>query len=276
MNPLRESTSDLSNIRKRESLFIGWDVGGWNCDKNPTSRDALIVLGHAGECIGRPWRGNLRTTINTAASTSDFLARLLALCRVDHTADAVQAVLAIDAPLGFPEVLRTLLSYVTTLDTVGQSAENPYLYRFTERRLVSEGLTPLSVIKDMIGSQSTKAMHVVARFCPERVEPGVWSDRYCLRVIETYPTLCRLRASGAPKGASKARNGWESDISDALVCAQMARDFAMERHGLEAPPPEAPQSEGWIWAPLPRNREPDLQFDGGVDAGDRTLRTRSR
>ena len=26
------------------ALFIGWDVGGWNCDKNPASRDALVVL----------------------------------------------------------------------------------------------------------------------------------------------------------------------------------------------------------------------------------------
>ena len=31
-----------------DQLFIGWDVGGWNCDKNPTSRDALVVLHAAG------------------------------------------------------------------------------------------------------------------------------------------------------------------------------------------------------------------------------------
>lgn len=23
------------------TLFMGWDVGGWNCDRNPASRDAL-------------------------------------------------------------------------------------------------------------------------------------------------------------------------------------------------------------------------------------------
>ena len=28
----------------REHLFIGWDVGGWNCDRNPNSRDALFVV----------------------------------------------------------------------------------------------------------------------------------------------------------------------------------------------------------------------------------------
>lgn len=25
-------------------LFIGWDVGGWNCDRNASSRVALVVL----------------------------------------------------------------------------------------------------------------------------------------------------------------------------------------------------------------------------------------
>jgi hypothetical protein len=23
---------------------IGWDVGGWNCDHNPNSRDAIVIL----------------------------------------------------------------------------------------------------------------------------------------------------------------------------------------------------------------------------------------
>ena len=34
-------------------IFIGWDVGGWNCDKNPVSRDALAgraALHHSAAC----------------------------------------------------------------------------------------------------------------------------------------------------------------------------------------------------------------------------------
>jgi hypothetical protein len=49
---------------------VGWDVGAWNCDKNPNSRDALVVLDEAGQCAGKPWRGNLRTHINAAADTT--------------------------------------------------------------------------------------------------------------------------------------------------------------------------------------------------------------
>ena len=27
-----------------ETLYIGWDVGGWSCEHNANSRDALVVL----------------------------------------------------------------------------------------------------------------------------------------------------------------------------------------------------------------------------------------
>ena len=28
---------------KSLSLFIGWDVGGWNCGNNPNIRDAIAI-----------------------------------------------------------------------------------------------------------------------------------------------------------------------------------------------------------------------------------------
>ena len=234
-------------------MFIGWDVGGWNCDKNSKSRDALVVVDREGTQIGQPWWGNLRETINAAASAQSLVAGILDLCEIRQPADSAQATLAIDAPLGFPEALAKLINGGTTASSIEESAANPYLYRFTERRLVAEGLTPLSVTKDMIGSQSTKAMHVVARFCPELVEPGVWSDKNCLQVIETYPTLCRRRTGSTREADVTAKQGRRADICDAVICARIARDFAVHRDKLEAPQPESPLSEGWIWAPLPRS-----------------------
>ena len=65
-----------------DQLFIGWDVGGWNCDKNPTGRDALVVLDDAGARIGQPWRGNLRQTLNAATAAADFLTALLSLIHI--------------------------------------------------------------------------------------------------------------------------------------------------------------------------------------------------
>jgi hypothetical protein len=34
----------MSAMEQWASFFIGWDVGGWNCDKNRESRDALVIL----------------------------------------------------------------------------------------------------------------------------------------------------------------------------------------------------------------------------------------
>ena len=102
----------------------------------------------------------------------------------------VLTTLAIDAPLGFPEALISLIRGTAYPGSLEKFAENPYLYRFTERCLFAEGIiNPLSSVKDMIGSQSSKAMHAVARFCPQRVDVGVWSDQQFLTVIETYPAL---------------------------------------------------------------------------------------
>jgi hypothetical protein len=231
-----------------DQVFIGWDVGGWNCDKNPTSRDALVVLDGAGARIGQPWRGNLRQTINAATTGTDFLMAILTLCKLPAPASTAKATIAIDAPLGFPAAFAQLITGGAAVTQIGQSAANPYLYRATERRLVAEGVTPLSAVKDMIGSQSTKAMHAVAHYT-RRIAPGVWSDGAHLTLIETYPALCRSRARGTFNDLTTATTAREIDILDAEVCAQIARAFVQRPDWLEPPPPDVPASEGWIWAP---------------------------
>jgi hypothetical protein len=237
-------------IHYDDQVFIGWDVGGWNCDKNPNSRDALVVLDGSGARLGQPWRGNLRETLNTATIAADFLTAILALCKLPAPASP-RATIAIDAPLGFPAAFAQLITGGAALSQIGQSAANPYLYRATERRLVAEGVTPLSAVKDMIGSQSTKAMHAVARFA-QRSMTGVWSDGRQLTMIETYPALCRKRSPNLFNDLALATNSKEADIMDAEVCAYIARTFALEPNCLEAPPPDVPPSEGWIWAPVPK------------------------
>ncbi len=244
----------MVNSDPDERLFIGWDVGGWNCDKNQKSRDALVVLDHGGQILGHPWRGNLRETINSATTTATFLAALLALCKLGNPARTCHATLAIDAPLGFPEAFARMIAGGVPVDQIGRSAANPYLFRQTERRLVDEGITPLSAIKDMIGSQATKAMHVIARFAPQRLSPGVWTDGECLTVIETYPALCRKRLGPRPGDANIPKTGSAADIHDAGICARVAHDFQMNLERLEPPTAETPASEGWIWAPIPWTR----------------------
>lgn len=244
-------------IRGGDQVFIGWDVGGWNCDKNPNSRDALVVLDAAGARIGQPWRGNLRQTLNSVTNAADFLTAILALCKLPATR-LVLATIAIDAPLGFPAAFARLITGYAPLEQIGRSAANPYLYRDTERRLAAEGVTPLSAVKDMIGSQSTKAMHAAARYT-RRIAPGVWSDGAQLTLIETYPALCRSRSRSAFNDLATATTAREGDILDAEVCAHIARAFVQQPEWLEPPPPDVPASEGWIWAPLPQSLGDEVQ-----------------
>ena len=65
-------------------VYVGWDVGGWNCDKNSTSRDALVMLDSQGEILGFPWRGNLAHLINESDNQQAFLSGVFDLCELDY------------------------------------------------------------------------------------------------------------------------------------------------------------------------------------------------
>jgi hypothetical protein len=59
---LRQVEGTAGMRSDEDQVFIEWDVGGWNCEKNPNSRDALVVLDASGTRIGQPWRGNPRSS----------------------------------------------------------------------------------------------------------------------------------------------------------------------------------------------------------------------
>ena len=99
--------------------------------------------------------------------------------------------------------------------------------------------------------QATKAMHVVAGFAPRRISHGVWTDGSCLSVIEPYPALWRARLGMRVDWENSVKNGRDSDLLNAELCAQVARDYQLARDRLESPTEDTPASEGWIWAPSP-------------------------
>jgi predicted nuclease with RNAse H fold len=154
--------------------------------------------------------------------------------------------MAIDTPLGFSDEFVGLITRQGCAEPDGTSGLNRYLFRNTERHLFNQGLRPLSAIKDMIGSQATKGMHVLAKFAPKIESCGVWTDGNGFRAIETYPTACRntpevqeLLKGSKPLG--------HSDKDDARVCAVVAYLFSIRRETLEGPTATVPSSEGWIW-----------------------------
>jgi predicted nuclease with RNAse H fold len=235
------------------SFFIGWDVGGWNCDKNGKSRDAIVVLDSTPTIVGKPWRGNLRECIATAATTSDWLKALFAKCGAELSDETMSVTMAIDTPLGFSDEFVGLVNRRDYVEPDATSGRNRYLFRHTERHLFEKDLAPLSAVKDMIGSQATKGMHVLAKFAPQVESCGVWTDGHGFRAIETYPTACR--DTKAIKKFLNGRNKLQpADVEDARVCALVAHLFATERSTLEGPDATVPSREGWIW--VPRRTQP--------------------
>ncbi len=236
---------------EQPTFFVGWDVGGWNCEKNGSSRDAVVILDETLDIVGRPWRGNLREKINQASSTREWLSCLFAFCEADIALAPV--VLAMDTPLGFPQAFTRLITtgqWETSIDT---SASNPYLFRETERFLHGKGFTPLSAIKDMIGSQATKGIHVLSRFAPRAKGCGVWTDDEWLTAIETYPSPCKrsvlIQQLWQVHGSRWNDRLDHQDKQDALTCALIAHTFTTQPELLAQPPTDIPMAEGWIWVP---------------------------
>lgn len=237
-----------------KTFFIGWDVGGWNCDRNSKSRDAIVILDQDRQIVGQPWRGNLRESINLAATSEEWVSKLFELCWQSGLIEAARCIIAIDTPLGFSKAFVRLVRDRECAGEIGASHDNPYLFRETERYLLRHGMRPLSPVKDMIGSQATKGMHVLSRFAPRIERCGVWTDGRDFQAIEAYPSACKnsklmakLRKLYPPLG--------HEDKEDALICALMAYMFGQMSESLEHPSGNVPDEEGWIWVPRDVFRE---------------------
>jgi predicted nuclease with RNAse H fold len=242
-----------------QAWFIGWDVGGWNCEKNANSRDALVVLNQQGELVGKPWRGNLRDTIAPAASYTDWLLTVAKLCQFDDKTKAAFAsqkvVMAIDTPLGFSKGLLQLLQGEAVTKSFTASCDNPYLYRHTERELFDHGFSPLSAVKDMIGSQATKGLHLLRKFGFTPSPNGVWQlsqNQSQHHALESYPTV--LKTSNTVQqyiqklSSQTDFNSWHQDIQDAAYCAIAALLYQQQPNTM-ATPAENVTTEGWIYVP---------------------------
>jgi hypothetical protein len=247
----------------QDTLFVGWDVGAWNCDDNRKSRDALCVLSSAQGLlrrIGLPWRGNVRQALDENIGC-DVPLSLISEC-VQPVPPSVTAIIAIDTPLGWPKAMIELVVRGDTDAVPREAAQNPYLFRETERRLFQNESRPLSAVRDMIGSQSTKGIHFLAKSGFVRLSTGVWKltpDAACFTAIETYPSPCRRNPSVVAEYEmlrqqddfyAHHQEGTEAgkDIEDALICAIVASRFFRQR-ACFTPPTTSPEEEGWIWIP---------------------------
>jgi len=211
--------------------------------------------------VGTVWRGNLRETINAKQGPALVLA-LLQLCGVPDPGVGAHLVLAIDTPLGWPDAFHDLLARTTLPSVPQRKRHNSLLNRKTDLRLWKMGFEPLSPVQDLIGSQSTKGLHVLRRAGFLCRSGGVWTldlgQGRTVTAIEAYPTPCRNsetvgalfeRLVVAEAMAKPCRTKSKQDAQDALQCAIVAYLFHTNRECFDPPGPDVSDHEGWIWVP---------------------------
>jgi hypothetical protein len=145
-----------TQIRK---LRMGWDVRGLHCDRNKNSRDALVLLEATNDGLEalEKWRRNLRDVL-VALTGTPLICEMLAL-RGLRQAGPLDLTIAIDTPLGWPQAMLCLANGGQPTHVPQDDDMNPYTRRATEVNLVQRGYRPLSTVRDMLGSQSTKGIH---------------------------------------------------------------------------------------------------------------------
>lgn len=246
--------------------YIGWDVGAWSCNANKNSCDAIVMLDSEKKIVGSPWRDSLNKIIFGSETVEDFVREIFKVCgRENLYSDEIDVVIGIDAVLGFSESLRSLINErKSTGKGLDEHQTNSYLFRQTELFLFEKKHSPLSALTHMIGSQATKAMHVVAKFSKDCEEVGVWKSKLGkVKFIETYPATCGEaydkecedqfeKPEEKIKGQKISKPEYaRKDKADAYKCARVAYEFCRDRSSLYEPKDSDKNislSEGWIWA----------------------------
>lgn len=238
-----------------QKCYIGWDVGAWNCDKNKSSRDAIVILDSNGKLLGFK-RGNLRESITNAQSTNEILIKLFQWCGLSYFNEEI--VMAIDTPLGFSEAFVKLITHYSIEAEINDFQKNPYLYRKSEHFLFEKEEKPLSAVNHMIGAQATKGIHFLSKFAPIIESLGIWkSSNRKLTVIETYPTanneFIMIPEILKEKLDNSENENINQDVKDAYICAEIAKRFDQNKGTFYQPLQSIHEKEGWIWV-LKKNK----------------------
>jgi len=188
-----------------------------------------------------------------------------AIIATDWLRDYDEALIALDAPLGWPRALGALLSTHKAGFPI-QHAADKLFRRATDMSIKHRlGKQPLEVGANFIARTAVAALRLLdqIRQSTGRPVPLAWSreENEKWRAIEVYPAATRIGHSAPDIGGSLEGLGELLDCSavlpalmqskdavDAAVCALAAGDFILGR----AIPPldhETALVEGWIWAP---------------------------
>ncbi len=193
---------------------------------------------------------------------------------------ARRTVIAIDAPLGWPEPFSNAVSLHAAGRHLSDMNKDELLKRKTDQYVKDRfKVNPLEVSADKIARASVSALNVLSHFrglCSDKKLELAWSHRDlpCVSAIEVYPAAS-LKAWGLPhkkyKGFEyletakriafdlRTRAPWmdellpkgkrdRGDIFDAGLCVLAAIDFIFgDADGPCAEDMQRATKEGWIW-----------------------------
>lgn len=195
------------------------------------------------------------------------------------TRDGGPALIAVDAPLGWPARMGRLLPEHCAGEPI-RARPNCFFRRHTDRFVQRKvGKTPLDIGADRIARTAVAALQIIddVRMASGRPWPLAWSpnDVEAGAVIEVYPAATLLSRGRTVAGFKdpmrpEVRSAFiagatdvldlgncdkgivtgNCDVFDAVICALAAGDFLLDR----AMPPDnldLARREGWIWTPPP-------------------------
>ena len=280
--------------------YVGWDVGAWECAKKENaskSQDAICILNPQDNKV-ITWTGNIFDEYGTdkcpfIKRLPNILKDIIAKNEIEPDSEIIiepdsEIIIAVDAALGAPQTARILWDLSCPDINIEKQygcprTENTLLYRATER-WIDENIfeknnnPPLSLVRDRIGSQSTKALSVLRSWeMTWSSKELIWhSEDNKIIAIETYPSAARTRVDidwlkqklpmilGQDLNQLNWCEKWQkraslpeqikekSDIIDALICAYVAKKYKEgEVCKCESKEyQEAATLEGWIWIPI--------------------------
>ena len=245
---------------------------GIDCATRPEKTG--LALGYA--------RGERATIVRCGvASTSTPVAAIVA----DWLGGCDRVLLALDSPLGWPQVLADCLPRHEAGARLPASADELFRRRTDSEIRSRLGLIPLEVAASWLARTAAATLVVLDEIRQQtgHVIPLAWAvaEPENWRAIEVYPAATRA-AYGAPAGSGSVAGlddvlDWSrvdehvrrsEHIGDACVCVLAGADFLLGR----AVPPDdfaVAEREGWIWARGLRSIPPGPRDSGYRPVGRR-------
>lgn len=252
-------------VLSQDLIGIGWDVRGWQSDKQATAV-ARLRKG-TGEL---EWLG-VSPPYSFSQGSCPGLSALIDPALKDAAPEFVisspRVAIAIDAPLSFPRAFCDLIAgNSTSLPVPAREIDNRLAYRDCERWVAATfGKKPLSGPFDKLGNNASLVISISRQLETEGfklVPQSAPSSEKAL--IEVYPALVKVgkkKSDPAVPGISRhlpeeLESG--SDQYDAAICAMLGLIYLGAGPYLDLPelvpfPALSDRQEGWIFT-LPPDR----------------------